>query len=137
MKLKVKVAIPGKVVWEGEASEISVQTTTGKIGILPNHAPLVAAIETNVLSIKNENDTTFMVVSDGYLSLEKNNIFIATDRCILENRIDRNKVKEDYDIALERAKNAKKPGKKYMANKALKRVQACFKILEYRETNKL
>ena len=137
MKLKVKVAIPGKVVWEGEASEISVQTTTGKIGILPNHAPLVAAIETNVLSIKNENNTTFMVVSDGYLSLEKNNIFIATDRCILEDRIDKNKLKTDYEVALERARTAKKPGKKYMANKALKRVQACFKILEYKEVNKL
>jgi F-type H+-transporting ATPase subunit epsilon len=136
MKLKVKIAIPGKVIWEGEASEINVQTTTGKIGILPNHAPLVAAIETNVLTIKNDSTTTFMVVSDGYLSLEKNNIFIATDRCILESRINKDKLKQDYDIALERAKAAKKPGKKYMANKALKRVQACFKILEYKETNK-
>ena len=136
MKLKIKVAIPGKVVWEGQASEISVQTTTGRIGILPNHAPLVAAIETSVLSIKDETNTTFMVISDGYLSLEKNSLFIATDRCILEDKIDREKLKEDYEVATEKANNAKKPGKKYIANKALKRVQACSKILEYREALK-
>jgi F-type H+-transporting ATPase subunit epsilon len=137
MKLKVKVAIPGKIVWEGEASEIIIQTTTGKIGILPNHAPLVTTIETNILEIKDDNNTTFMVLSDGYLSLEKNNMFIATDRCILENRIDKEKLKQDYEIALKRAKTAKKPGKKYIANKTLKRVQACFKILEYKGVNKL
>ena len=39
MKLKIKIAIPGKVIWESEANEINIQTTTGKIGILPNHAP--------------------------------------------------------------------------------------------------
>ena len=134
MKLKVKVAVPGKVMWEGEASEIGIQTTTGKIGILPNHAPLVAAIETSVLNIKND-ETTLMVISDGYLSLEKNSIFIATDRCILENKIDAKKLEQDYKIALDRYNNAKKPGKKYVANKALKRINACYEILNYKKEN--
>lgn len=134
MKLKAKIAIPGKVVWEGEAKEIGIQTTTGKIGILPNHAPLVAAIETSVLSIKDEN-TTLMVISDGYLSLEKNSIFIATDRCILEEKIDPKKLDTDYKLAKERYNEAKKPGKKYIANKALKRIKACYEILDYRKAN--
>lgn len=135
MKLKAKIAIPGKVIWEGEANEINIQTTTGKIGILPNHAPLVTAIETSVLTIKNIEETTFMVISDGYLSLEKNSIFIATDRCILENKIDSKKLEADYKSALERYNIAKKPGKKYIANKALKRINACYEILNYRKLN--
>ena len=129
MKLKAKIAIPGKVIWEGEANEINIQTTTGKIGILPNHAPLVTAIETSVLTIKNIEKTTFMVISDGYLSLEKNSIFIATDR------IDSKKLEADYKSALERYNIAKKPGKKYIANKALKRINACYEILNYKKLN--
>ena len=62
MKLKIKVAIPGRVIWEGEGAEMTIQTTTGKMGILPNHAPLVAAIETSVLTIKNEDNTTSLMV---------------------------------------------------------------------------
>lgn len=134
MKLKIKVAIPGRVIWEGEGAEMTIQTTTGKMGILPNHAPLVAAIETSVLTIKNEDNTTsLMVISDGYISLEKNNIFIATDRCILEDRINADKLDSDYQVAVEKYNNAKKPGKKYIANKTLKRINACYEILNYRK----
>lgn len=129
MKLKIKIAIPGRVVWESEANEINIQTTTGKIGILPNHAPLLTAIETGVLTIKDENQNNYMVLSDGYLSLNKNSLFIATDRCILENSIDSTKIEQDYKIAVKNFNNAKTPGKKYIANKALKRVNACFEVL--------
>jgi F0F1-type ATP synthase epsilon subunit len=76
-----------------------------------------------------------MVISDGYLSLEKNSIFIATDRCILEDKIDSKKLEADYKSALERYNIAKKPGKKYIANKALKRINACYEILNYKKLN--
>jgi len=133
MKLKVKIAIPGKVVWENEVDEVNIQTTTGKIGILPNHAPIIATVETSVLRMKNNESQNpiLMVISDGYLSLEKNSIFIATDRCILEDNINASKLEQDYKVALERYNNAEKPGKKYIANKALKRINACYEILSY------
>ena len=133
MKLKVKIAIPGKVVWESEANEINIQTTTGKIGILPNHAPLVTAIETGVLTIKDESQNNYMVLSDGYLSLNKNSIFIATDRCILQESIDSTKIEQDNKIAIENFNNAKTPGKKSIANKSLKRINACFEVLSLKK----
>ena len=134
MKLKIKVAIPGKIIWEDEIIEAVIQTTTGKIGILPNHAPLVAAIETSVLTLKNtDNKTTLLVISDGYVSLEKNSIFIATDRCILEDKIDPKKLEQDYKIALEKYNTAEKLGKKYIANKTLKRINACYEVLNYKK----
>nr|YP_009240499.1 ATP syntahse CF1 epsilon chain [Lotharella vacuolata]BAU62633.1 ATP syntahse CF1 epsilon chain [Lotharella vacuolata] len=133
MKLKITVAIPGKIILNTETTEVIVQTTTGKIGILPNHAPLIAAIETSVLTLKNTGDQkTFLVISDGYISLEKNEIFIATDRCILENKIDKKKLENDYKIALEKYNKAQKIGKKYIAYKTLKRINACYEILNYR-----
>jgi F-type H+-transporting ATPase subunit epsilon len=134
MKLSIKIAIPGKIIWEGEANEINVQTTSGKIGILPNHTPLIAALETSVLTIKKET-TTLMVISDGYISVEKNNIFIAIDRCILEEKINKETLEKTYKTALEKLNNAKTPGKKQIATKALKRVNSCYEILEYRKNN--
>nr|YP_009240379.1 ATP syntahse CF1 epsilon chain [Gymnochlora stellata]BAU62513.1 ATP syntahse CF1 epsilon chain [Gymnochlora stellata] len=132
LKLKTKIAVPGKILWEGEVDEIKVQTTTGKIGILPNHVSLITAIETSVLTLKQDKKI-YMVISDGYLSVEKNCVFIATDRCILEENIDEKKLDENYKIALERYNEAKKPGKKYIANKALKRINACYEIINYRK----
>lgn len=134
MKLKIKVAIPGQIIWEGEGIEMSIQTTTGKMGILPNHAPLVAALEGSVLTIKNnENTTSLMAISDGYISLEKNNVFIATDRCVLEERIDSNKLDIEYKIALEKYNTAERPVKKLLAQRTLRRLNACYEILKYRK----
>ena len=44
-------------------------------------------------------------------------------------------LEEDYKTALERYNNAEKPGKKYIANKALKRINACYEILSYRNND--
>lgn len=134
MKLSIKVAIPGAIIWQGEADEINVQTTGGKIGILPNHTPLLAAVETSVLTVKNE-ETTLMVISEGYLSLEKNEIFIAVDRCILEKRIKKEKLEKAYEMALEQFNKANTPATKLFATKSLKRVNSCYEILEYRKNN--
>ena len=128
MKLYLKIAIPGSIIWEGEATEIIVQTGNGKIGILPNHIPLLATIKSSILTVKDTNKKR-MVISDGYISVENNQVFIATDRCFLEEKLKKDKIDEKYNKALERLKLAKKPTQKYMAEKALKRISCCYDLL--------
>lgn len=128
MKLYLKIAVPGSIIWEGEANEISVQTITGKIGILPNHISILSVIETSILVVKSET-TKRMVISDGYISVENNQVFIATDRCFLEENITKEKIDKKYTEILEKIKQADKPTKKAMANKALKRVNCCYNLL--------
>lgn len=137
MKLSIKILIPGAVAWSGEAEQINIQTTSGKITILPNHISLLSVIETSVLAIKlNDSQLKLVVISDGYLSITENNeINIVADRCISEEKINLEKLEKNYKEAIERVNQAKTPTRKYMANKALKRFNCCYEILNYRKDN--
>ena len=45
MKLNLRVMAPNRIVWNSEVEEIILSTNSGKIGILPNHAPLLTALD--------------------------------------------------------------------------------------------
>ena len=50
----VEVLTPEGEVWEGEVRQVSTRTETGEIGILANHAPLLAALRpVNCSATKN------------------------------------------------------------------------------------
>ena len=50
-KLEVHVVTPEQEVWTGEADMVVATAIDGEIGILPDHAPLLAALDVGRLSI--------------------------------------------------------------------------------------
>ena len=44
MAISLKVLAPNKNVYQGEAEEVILPSTTGQIGVLPGHISLVTAI---------------------------------------------------------------------------------------------
>ena len=50
-KLLVEVLTPEGQVFEGEVKQVSTRTTTGEIGILANHVPILAALEPTELRL--------------------------------------------------------------------------------------
>ena len=54
MSISLKVLAPNKNVYQGEAEEVILPSTTGQIGVLPGHISLVTAIDIGVLRLRNE-----------------------------------------------------------------------------------
>ena len=52
MSLVVRVVAPDKTVWDDEAEEVILPSTTGQLGILGGHAPLLTALDTGVLRVR-------------------------------------------------------------------------------------
>ena len=44
MSLKIRVITPDKIVWNTPAEEVILPSTTGQLGILSAHAPLITAV---------------------------------------------------------------------------------------------
>ena len=53
MSLNVRVITPDKVVWDAAAEEIILPSSTGQLGILADHAPLLTALDIGVMRLKN------------------------------------------------------------------------------------
>ena len=52
MGLSIRLIAPDGLIWNTPIQEVVLPTTTGQIGLLEGHAPLITALEIGVLRIK-------------------------------------------------------------------------------------
>ena len=73
----VEVLTPDGEVFNGEVEQISTRTTSGSIGILANHEPLLATLEPTELRLyKSDSEILRYETSDGYLQVGDNHVLI-------------------------------------------------------------
>jgi F-type H+-transporting ATPase subunit epsilon len=76
MSLNVRVITPDKVVWDASAEELILPSSTGQIGILTDHAPLLTALDIGVMRVKAESGWTSLVLMEGFAEVENNKVTI-------------------------------------------------------------
>ncbi|MBI2018686.1 ATP synthase F1 subunit epsilon [Candidatus Daviesbacteria bacterium] len=87
-QLHLKVVTPEKLIFDEEVSQINVSTDQGQIGILPNHANLMAKLKPGELVIKKGGKTDTLAVGDGFLQVADNVLTVMTDLATFEQDID-------------------------------------------------
>lgn len=93
-QLHLKVVTPEKLILDEEVSQVNVSTEQGEIGILPNHANLMAKLEPGELVIKKGGKVDRLAVGDGFLQVSDNILTIMTDLATYEADIDERAVEE-------------------------------------------
>ena len=93
-QLHLKIVTPEKLIFDEEVSQVNVSTEQGQIGILPNHANLMAKLEPGELVIKKGGKTDTLAVGDGFLQVSDNILTIMTDLAVEEEDIDERAVEE-------------------------------------------
>ena len=76
MSLNVRVITPDKVVWDAVAEELILPSSTGQIGILTDHAPLLTALDIGVMRLKSDAGWSSIVVMEGFAEVEDNKVTI-------------------------------------------------------------
>jgi len=96
---------PAEVVFEGDAELVIVVTTEGEEGILPRHAPLLAALRPGVLRANVVRDGTVsrleLVTGVGFLQALPDRVTVLADETYRFEDVDVAKTREDLARALE------------------------------------
>ena len=79
-RLDVHVVTPEQEVWTGEATMVVATAIDGEIGILPGHAPLLAALDVGRLSIDTGGGREEAAVDGGFLHVKNNRVDILAER---------------------------------------------------------
>merc|ERR1712216_819563 len=74
--LNVRVITPDKVVWDAVVEELILPSSTGQIGILSDHAPLLTALDIGVMRLKSDAGWSSIVVMEGFAEVEDNKVTI-------------------------------------------------------------
>ena len=88
---------------------VTVPTTTGEIGVLPNHAPLISALRSGILTYTTKGATDKLVVSGGFVEVSTNQVSVLTDIAERADEIDTDAARAEKDAA-EKALSASNTG---------------------------
>ena len=102
MALNVKVITPDKTVWDDKVEEIVLPSTTGQLGILSGHAPLLTALEVGVLRVRPGKEWKTIALMGGFAEVENDEIKILVNGAELGDNIDRNAAQSEYQEAQSR-----------------------------------
>jgi F-type H+-transporting ATPase subunit epsilon len=126
----VEVLTPEGKVFEDEVEMVSTRTTTGSIGVLANHAPLMAILEPTELRLyKSDSDVVRFAQGEGYLQVVDNSALVLVEEAIAPDDIDRSafesRLKEARD-AVERAEEDSE--ERSRAEREVKRYEAFLEV---------
>nr|YP_009541756.1 ATP synthase CF1 epsilon subunit [Synarthrophyton chejuense]AYR05765.1 ATP synthase CF1 epsilon subunit [Synarthrophyton chejuense] len=79
MTLKIRVIAPDRTVWDADAEEVILPSSTGQLGILTGHIPLLTALDIGVMRVRIEKDWIPIVLLGGFAEVEDNNITILVN----------------------------------------------------------
>nr|QCI06218.1 ATP synthase CF1 subunit epsilon [Dicranema revolutum] len=110
MTLKIRVITPDKTVWDANAEEAILPSSTGQLGILTGHIPLLTALDIGVMRVRINKEWQPIILLGGFAEIENNNITILVNGAEETSDLDNEKVQnslEEATIALAEAKNNK------------------------------
>jgi F-type H+-transporting ATPase subunit epsilon len=86
----VEVLTPEGEVFSEQVEMLSTRTTVGSIGVLANHAPVLAMLEPSELRLyRSENDVVRFAQAEGYLQFQKNHALVLVEEAIAPEALDR------------------------------------------------
>jgi F-type H+-transporting ATPase subunit epsilon len=105
-----KLVTPMQIVFEGEAELVIAVTTEGEEGILPRHAPFLAALKPGVLraNLKPQGASSRLelATSEGFMQALPDRITVLVDEALRFEDVDVAETQRERSEALERQKAA-------------------------------
>jgi F-type H+-transporting ATPase subunit epsilon len=130
MTLTVRVVAPDKTVWDSEAEEVILPSTTGQLGILTGHAPLLTALDTGVMRVRADKNWVPIALMGGFAEVEADEVTILVNAAERGDTIDKEEARAAFTQAQEEFARAQQSGASRQdfikASKALKRARARF-----------
>src|SRR5215212_3337839 len=92
-KFQVEVLTPEGQVFSDEVEMLSTRTTTGSIGVLANHAPLMAILDPTELRLyKSDSDIVKFAQGEGYLQVVDNSALVLVEEAVDPENLDRSDI---------------------------------------------
>jgi F-type H+-transporting ATPase subunit epsilon len=101
-KIHFEIVSPAGVSTSAEVDQVVLPTTTGEIGVLPHHEPVMTMLEPGEMTVIADGKTTYAAVGEGFAQITPGRISVLTDMVAKVSEIDEDSVAK----AIERAQTA-------------------------------
>lgn len=101
--INLKILTPDKEFYNEQIVQLNTESIEGKIGILPQHIPLIAVLKPNISKITTaKGEKKMFFSSTGVLKVTKNEVIMLCDACEWPENIDIERAKQSKERAEKR-----------------------------------
>ena len=135
--LTLRVITPDKIALDQMVESVIVPAVDGKLGILPRHAPMIAALDTGILEYREKMGSPkhALFVSGGFAEVHGETVRVVTEAGERPSEIDEARAREAEKRARERIASAEtiegEPIDMLRAESALRRAIMRLNAIEY------
>jgi len=103
--LLCEIVTPERIVYKNEVRLVVAMTTTGEVGILPLHAPLVSTLAPGEIRLQygdSASEWETFAVSGGYIQVHEDKVLVLADDAVSVSQIDAGRARESMSLIEER-----------------------------------
>ena len=105
-KLQFSLVSPEQELFSGEVDQVDVPGTEGDFGVLPSHAPFMAAIRTGAITVFNDGSQTKYMIQGGFADVTPDGLTVLAERAVPLEDVDANMLAADIASAEQALANA-------------------------------
>nr|YP_009654376.1 ATP synthase CF1 subunit epsilon [Pleurostichidium falkenbergii]QCH39663.1 ATP synthase CF1 subunit epsilon [Pleurostichidium falkenbergii] len=124
MTLKIRVIAPDQIVWDAEAEEIILPSSTGQLGILTGHIPLLTALDIGVMRVRSSKEWKPIILLGGFAEVKNNEITILVNGAEEISGINLEHAKSDLENATNNVEEANSNKEKIEATQIMRKAKA-------------
>ena len=124
MALHISIIAPDRTVWDSDAEEVILPSSTGQLGILRGHAPLLTALDIGVMRVRTDKDWTPIVLMGGFAEVENDELTILVNGAEEGSSIDKEEAQKELEEATIRFNEAESSKDRIEATQNLRKARA-------------
>ena len=124
MTLNIRVIAPDKIVWDAEAEELILPSSTGQLGILTGHIPLLTALDIGVMRVRINKEWKPIILLGGFAEIKNNSVTILVNGAEEISDIDLEVAKSELEEATNAVDEASTNKEKIEATQTLRKAKA-------------
>jgi F-type H+-transporting ATPase subunit epsilon len=103
-KFTIEIITPDKTILKSEATEVTIPSFEGQMGILKDHIPLITFLRPGIILVQNQEEKKYFV-EEGTVEFSDNNLLILTSTVKDLKDIDKNSINDLIDQAEKKLKD--------------------------------
>tara|TARA_B110001450_G_C17168445_1_gene298321 strand:+ start:66 stop:455 length:390 start_codon:yes stop_codon:yes gene_type:complete len=88
----VEIISPDKSILKSEATEVTIPSYEGQMGVLRDHIALITFLRPGLVTVKKDSDRKIFFLEDGTVEFKNNNLLILSSTVKDINKLDKNSI---------------------------------------------
>ena len=104
-KFTIEIITPDKTILKSEATEVTIPSFEGQMGILRDHIPLITFLRPGIILVQNQEEKKYFV-EEGTVEFSDNNLLILTSTAKDLKNMEKNSINDLIDQAEKKLKDS-------------------------------